>query len=565
MNALLMAPVLIPIFTAMLCIALWKWRYAQRCVSIVGAFALLGASASLLISIDTMPELNGVFATQLGGWEAPFGITFVADRFAAIMVTLAGLVGACTVVYSVGAIDKKRESAGYHALVQALLASVCGAFLTGDIFNMYVWFEIMLMSSFVLLTLGGERGQLEGALKYVALNLLSSSIFLAGIGLLYGLTGTLNMADLSVKLAALNETDTKVVSALSLLFMVGFGIKAATFPFFFWLPASYHTPPSVISALFGGLLTKVGVYALVRTFTLLFVGNYAFTHTLFLWIAGFTMLAGVLGAIAQKDVRRILSFTIVSHIGNMIMGLGIFGVAMHRASITTGVESEVLRGAGLFALAGTVFYALHHIVVKTNVFFITGIIEKMRGTTQLAKLGGLYHQRPFLSSLFFISAMSLAGIPVLSGFWSKLTLVRAGLQAETYAIVGVSLGVSVLTMYILTRIWAQAFWAPIPEDDPEQGGVARDNENREPNPRGFAWMMSPVVVLTGLTLALGLGASHTFALTMRAAEQLAGNESYISTVLGAPEPDPRRLVEFHDPIESELHAQIDDHLESGGH
>lgn len=551
MNQLVMAPVLIPMCTAMICIALWKYRYAQRCVSIVGAFALLASAIALLINVDTDPSLDGVHSVQLAGWAAPFGITFVADRFACVMALLCGLVGAAASIYAVGALDKRREAHGFHALFHAMLAAVCGSFLTGDIFNMYVWFEIMLLSSFVLLTLGGERAQLEGALKYVALNLLSSSIFLAGIGLLYGLTGTLNMADLSVKIAMLEGEESAIMSAVALLFLVGFSIKAAAFPFFFWLPASYHTPPALISALFGGLLTKVGVYALVRSFTLIFVGEMSFTHTLMLWIAGCTMVAGVLGAVAQKDLRRTLSFTIVSHIGNMIMGLGVFGVATHAATQTTGAESELLSAAATLSLAGTVFYALHHIVVKTNIFFITGLIEKLRGTTELSRLGGFYHQRPWLSIMFFIGAMSLAGIPILSGFWSKLTLIRAGLQAQTYAIVLVALMVSVFTIYLMARIWGEVFWAPVPEDDPEEGGVARDAETAERSPAGFGWMLAPVAGLTCVTLAIGFGASPVFDFAHRAAEQLASNESYVITVLGEEYVD-----ELLHPTHDEHHAPL---------
>ena len=279
MNQLLLSPILIPMATAILCITLWKHRIAQRFVSLIGAFALLGVGVSLLVAIDMDQAVGGVHSVQLGGWAAPFGITIVADRFAAIMVVLNGIIGAATAVYALGGIDKRREAFGFHALFHGVLAAVSGAFLTGDVFNMYVWFEVMLLSSFVLLTLGGERAQLEGALKYVTLNLLSSSIFLAAIGLLYGLVGSLNMADIAVKLSNLEEGDRGMVTAISMLFLVGFGIKAAAFPFFFWLPASYHTPPTIISALFAGLLTKVGVYALIRAFTLLFTQEPEFTQS----------------------------------------------------------------------------------------------------------------------------------------------------------------------------------------------------------------------------------------------------------------------------------------------
>jgi multicomponent Na+:H+ antiporter subunit D len=226
------------------------------------------------------------------------------------------------VVYSFASIDVQRESFGYYPLLHILLMGVCGAFLTGDIFNLYVWFEVMLIASFVLLALGGERAQLEGAIKYVTLNLISSAFFLTAVGILYGMIGTLNMADLARQLSTVAQPG--LVMTLAMLFFVAFGIKAALFPLFFWLPASYHTPPVIVSALFAGLLTKVGVYALVRVFTLLFIRDSSYIPTLILVVAGLTMVTGVLGAVAQNEIRRLLSFHIVSQIGYLLMGLGLF-------------------------------------------------------------------------------------------------------------------------------------------------------------------------------------------------------------------------------------------------
>ena len=314
-------------------------------------------------------------------------------------------------VYSLGSIDEAREAHGYHPLFHVLLMGVSMAFLTGDLFNLYVAFEVMLMASFVLLSLGGERAQLEGAVKYVTLNLLSSAVFLAAVGVLYGVAGTLNLADLA--LAVQRGTAPGLVTTLACLFLVAFGIKAAVFPLFFWLPASYHTPPVAVSALFAGLLTKVGVYALVRAFTLVFTGDTALTHGLILAVAVLTMVTGVLGAAAQFEFRRVLSFHIVSQIGYMVLGLGLFTP---------------------LALAGTVFYLIHHIVVKTNLFLVAGIVKRLGGTLDLGSLGGLYRRRPALALLFLVPAFSLAGIPPLSGFWGKLVLVKAGLDSGHYAV-----------------------------------------------------------------------------------------------------------------------------------
>jgi len=332
----------------------------------------------------------------------------------------------------------------------------------------------------------------------VTLNLVASAFFLAAVGILYGAAGSLNMADLAVKLE--NGSAPGVTTVVAMLFLVAFGIKAGVFPLFFWLPASYHTPPVVISALFAGLLTKVGVYALIRVFTLLFVHDVGYTHTLILVIAGLTMITGVLGAVSQNDFRRILSFHIVSQIGYMVMGLGLFT---------------------RLALAGSVFYIVHHIIVKTNLFLVSGVVDRLRGTLQLSSLGGLYESRPLLAGLFLVPALSLAGLPPFSGFFAKLALIHAGFEAEQYLIVGVALAVGLLTLVSMMKIWAEAFWKPLPPDAPET-----------PVQGGLSLMLGPIAVLATFTVLIGLGAGPLFEISMRAADQLMDREGYIRAVLG---------------------------------
>jgi multicomponent Na+:H+ antiporter subunit D len=504
MSFTLVAPILIPLATAALSLLAWRSAAAQRWLGVAGAAALLAAALALLSQVRT----GGVAAVQMGDWPAPYGITLVADLLAAIMVVLAALTGLAVAVYSLANIDPEREAFGYYPLTHVLLAGVCGAFLTGDIFNLYVWFEVMLMASFVLLALGGRRAQLEGAIKYVTLNLISSAIFLTAVGILYGSVGTLNFADLHIQLQRLPQG---LATTIGVLFLVVFGVKAAVFPLFFWLPASYHTPPAAVSAVFAGLLTKVGVYALIRVFTLLFVGDMARTHTLILWISAATMLTGVLGAVAQSEFRRVLSFHIVSQIGYMILGLGLFGV----------VGSPRLA---IFALAGSVFYIMHHIIVKTNLFLISGIARRMLGTGELAAMGGLYRAAPGLSLAFLVAAMSLAGLPPLSGFFAKLALVQAGLAAGRYTVVAVALAVSLLTLLSMMKIWREAFWKPAPADAPQ------------PRARGGAppAMWLPVAGLAAITVAVGLAAGPMFNLALDAAAQLHDPAAYLEAVRGGP-------------------------------
>ncbi|MFI4916935.1 MAG: proton-conducting transporter membrane subunit [Phycisphaerales bacterium JB060] len=517
MNLTIIAPILVPLATTVLCIALWNDRVWQRVASITGALCLLATSGSLLYATSD----GTVVTTNAAGWAAPFGISLVADTLSALLVGLTGIVAVAITVYSLGAIDRKRESFGYHPLVHAVLAACSGAFLTGDIFNMYVWFEIMLLASFVLLTLGGERGQLEAAIKYVTLNLLSSGIFLAAIGLLYGMTGTLNMAHLSIVLDRAENPG--AITAVSMLFLVAFGIKAAVFPLFFWLPASYHTPPVAITALFAGLLTKVGVYSIMRTFTLLFDQQMDITAPILMWISGLTMVTGVLGAACQFEIRRILAFHSVSQIGYMLMGLSVALYALAHAE----PDSVAARETATLALAGSAMFLLHHGIVKGNLFLISGLVQRLAGTSELKDLGGLIKSHPWTGVLFMVSALSLAGIPISTGFWGKFVLIKSGLAAGAFALVAASLCVGILTLYSMTKIWAEAFWKEPPESMPDPPAVtSRDDRVR------IGLMAAPIVTLAAATLGLGVFIEPLYATAERAGDQMLDSEGYQRAVLG---------------------------------
>jgi len=497
-NALLAIPIVLPLLCGIVCILLRNRLKAQRILTVAGCALNLLLSAVLLHHVYK----SGILVLQIGAWPAPFGITLVVDMLSAIMLVLSGMMGTAVAVYSLAMIDEPRERHGYYMLFHVLLMGVNGAFLTGDLFNLYVWFEVMLMASFVLLSLGGERPQLEGAIKYVALNFLSSAIFLAAVGILYGLAGTLNMADLAVVLD--NQEHTGIINTVSMLFLVAFGIKAAIFPLFFWLPASYHTPPFPVSAIFAGLLTKVGVYALIRVFTLIFKQDVIFTHNLILMLSGLTMVTGVLGAAAQIEVRRILSFHIVSQIGYMIMGLGLY--------------TEM-------ALAGSIFYIIHHIIVKTNLFLIAGIISRVAGTNELKIIGGLYRHTPWLALLFLIPALSLAGIPPLSGFFAKLTLILDAFTNDRYLIAGTALAVGLLTLFSMTKIWNEVFWKPIPDD------AALPLRTAPWTRHEIICLYGPVSILAACTIGIGLGAGWILELSRLTAEQLMNPALYIKAVL----------------------------------
>jgi multicomponent Na+:H+ antiporter subunit D len=465
----------------------------QTRLSLGFATALLVDSALLLAAVWQ----DGIVVVQASAWEAPFGITLAVDTLGAVMTLIAAITGLACLAYATAEISEQDRRAFFHPLSQVLLAGVCGAFVTGDLFNLYVWFEVLLIASFGLLVIGGSKAQTDGAVKYVALNLVATSLFLLATGLIYGLTGTLNMADLA--LAVPRVENVGVLNAAAMMLLAAFGMKAAVFPLFFWLPAAYHTPLVSVSAVFAGLLTKVGVYALIRVVTLIFTHDPAWTNTLLLWTAGLTMLTGVLGAAAQNEWRRILSFHIISQIGYMVMGLAL--------------------GTRL-AIVGAVFYLVHHIVVKANLFLIAGVAQQLSGSMELKRSGGLYVAAPWLAILFFIPAFSLAGFPPLSGFWAKYIVIKAALDERGFWIAAAAIVTGLLTIYSMTKIWGEAFWKPHP------GGAV-------PATAAPRAMVAPIAALAACTVVIGLFAQPFLAVAERAAAELTEPARYIRAVLGA--------------------------------
>lgn len=496
MSWLLTLPLMVPFATAVLTFLL-RNRASGRWVSVAGSLVALVFATLLFVNV----QQQGVVAAQMGGWPAPFGITLVADMLSAVMLLLTTITGLTVAVYAMGEIDASLEKLGYHSLFQILLGGITGAFLTGDLFNLYVWFEVMLIASFGLLIMGGKPAQIDGAVKYVTLNLISTVLFLSGIGLLYGATGTLNMADLHDAVQATDRPG--LITVLSMFFLIAFGMKAAVFPLFFWLPASYHTPTFAVSAVFSALLTKVGVYSLLRMFTLIFTLDTAFTSGILLWIAGLTMIVGVIGALAQTDIRRILSFQIISSIGFLILGLGIYTP---------------------LAITGAIFYLIHNVIVKANLFLLSGVIARLTGDTDLRRIGGLYRTAPFLSFLFLIPAFALAGFPPLSGFWPKLLLVKASLDQSLWLVAATALFAGLLTILSMTTFWAQAFWKPHP--DAREPSLSKLGADR-------VTLMLPIICLGTLTVLIGIFPQPVLEIAETVANQLLSPDAYLFAVRGA--------------------------------
>ncbi|HEY8531500.1 MAG TPA: proton-conducting transporter membrane subunit [Limnochorda sp.] len=469
-----------------------RLRY-QRIGGAIAMAAALAADFWLFVEVAR----HGPLVYRAGDWPAPYGILFVADRLNVLMVLVAGIVAALTFAFAVRSLEERRERAFFHPLIHFQMMGVYGAFLTGDLFNLFVFFEVTLLASYVLLTLGGDRFQLQEGLKYVVINIVASALFLIGVAILYRTLGTVNMADLAVKVAA--APDQAWILVIAVVFMVVFGLKAAIFPLYFWLPGSYPTAPAAIAGLFSAVLSKVGIYALYRVFTLIFVGQVDVTHHgLFLVLAVFTMVLGVLGPVAQMDMKRILAFHIVSQIGYMLMGLGFYTP---------------------LALAGGLYHIIHNMVIKSGLFLVAGATEQVTGTTHLEGMSGVLKTHPLLAAVFFMSGLSLAGLPPFSGFFSKLALMVGGLQAGGYLVVAVSVAVSFLTLFSMIKIWRYAYWGPVL-------GERRVDEAATP---GLVWPAAALLLVSG---GMGLGTPVVFEYVYETALEVLNPARYVAAVLG---------------------------------
>ena len=496
MNSMIALPIIVPLLGTALCVVVAPWRWAQRTISLSALTTNVVVAIVLFARVDD----GGMEVTQAGGWPVPLGISLAVDRLSAVMLVVSAAMLLPVLVYAIGQQAEETRYAAFNPVYLVLAAGVSASFITGDLFNLFVAFEMMLVASYVLLTLGGRPGQVRSGMSYVVISLVASTFFVTALALIYAATGTVNMAQLSERMP---ELPLAVSTGFSLLLIFVFGIKAGLFPLFFWLPDSYPTAPGAITAIFAGLLTKVGVYAIIRTQTLMFPPD-ARQGTLLLVLAGLTMVVGVLGALAQDDLRRMLSFHIVSHIGYMIFGLALFTLA---------------------GVAGAVFYVVHHITVKTGLFLVAGLVERRSGSDRLSRVGGLVRSAPMIAVLFAIPALAIAGLPPFSGFVGKFALVSAGIDAEDWVIVGVSLAVSLLTVYVMVRIWSDIFWGD-PEDPAIEAYVASDASRV---PRLMTAAATTVVVLI---VGLMVFAGPLYDYAERTAADLLAPQQYIETVLG---------------------------------
>lgn len=494
----IIGPLIIHLLAAVLQLALWRKTVTQRYISVTAAFLGLLSAASLFYKVYS----GGILIMNAANWRAPFGIVFVADLFSSSLVLITAVASLAVSIFSAAGINRARMLYGYFPIFHFLVMGLNGAFLTGDIFNLYVWFEVIIISSFVLMTLGGRKAQLEGAVKYMALNILASMFFLTGIGILYGITGSLNMADLALRIPKVQNQS--LINLTSVFFLLGFGIKSAVFPLYFWLPSSYHTPPSAVAATFGGLLTKVGIYALFRVFTLLFTPDDDLKNLLVV-VAVFTVITGMFGALIKDNIRRLFSSLIVCHIGFMVGGLGMY--------------TKV-------AMMGAVFYLFHDILVKTNMFLIAGLIRQLRGSMNLKLLGGIYAQYPKISLVIALVLFSLVGIPPLSGFWPKIYLIEAGFDTSRFLLTATIIIGSFVTLYVIARMWSEAFWKDPSGDERIQDTFASLPSHKK------TFLVLPVVLLCFCSVMIGLDAQFIIEVVDRITDEMINTAPYIKAVLG---------------------------------
>ncbi|MDO5032290.1 Na+/H+ antiporter subunit D [Corynebacterium sp.] len=555
MGLIIPLPIIIPALAAALAMLWARHPGVQRRVVFFSLLLVAAVNAALIVVADGA----GIQVLQVGGWDAPVGITLVADRLSTVMLFTSSVVLFTVMWYAIsqGVHDGSEEDpvAVFFPTYMLLTMGVNVSFLAGDLFNLYVGFEIFLVASYVLLTLGASPARVRAGVGYVMVSMASSMIFVLALAFIYASVGTMNMAQIGLRMEDVPVgTRTAVFSVL----LIAFGIKAAIFPLDAWLPDSYPTAPSLVTAVFAGLLTKVGVYAIIRARTSIFTGGGL--DTLLMWVALATMLVGILGAIAQSDIKRLLSFTLVSHIGYMI-----FGVALGTAQ----------------GLSGAIFYAIHHILVQTALFLVVGLVERQAGTSSLRRLGSLLYTAPFIAILYFIPAVNLGGIPPFSGFLGKIMLLQAGANEGSWlswVLIGGAVVTSLLTLYVMVLVWAKGFQrdrADAPEGNlaiarPSPLGVVTDVvelEERADVGRVPFGMLASTTTLVAASVAITFLAGPIAGVTGRAAESAHDDTIYRSAVLGTSAQDPGRQLDprmrYNDGVDSYLQRHAADVAEGG--
>lgn len=489
MSNFAVLPIIIPLLAGVIIAFFNKKIIVARVLSKIFIVINLFVTAYVTYLVFT----QGLLILETGSWEAPYGIVFVADPLSILLVLTTNILSVACIFISPRLVSDKKESFYFYTFVFLLISGVSGAFLTGDLFNLFVFFEVLLMASYGLIVLGGEKKQLRESLKYVLINLFSSIIFVTTVAFLYAIVGTVNMAHIAERVQEVEQTG--ALTTIGIVFFFVFATKAALFPLYYWMPKSYTVPNPVVSALFGALLTKVGIYSIMRIYTLIFVGETELTHNFFIIVAGLSMIFGVIGALSTNDIKLLISYNVIPSIGFILVGIAL---------------------ANENGLSGATYYLMHDMIIKTVLFLIVGVIVYAAGTADLRKLGGLMHVYPQLGWSLFIAALVLAGIPPLSGFIGKLLLLRGSVENDQILIIIVMLISSLLILYSVMKIFIQCFWG---------------EKNTNIETKSIRGMLPPIVGLLTISVFLGIGSEFVYPYINDVATYLLDPEIYINAVL----------------------------------
>ncbi|PSQ41428.1 Na+/H+ antiporter subunit D [Halobacteriales archaeon SW_12_71_31] len=509
-DPVVVAPVLVALTAAVLAL-LVPGRRPKQTVSVVGVVAY-AVSVGLVVDRVLLPPDRLVY--QFSGWPAPVGVVAVADPLSAFMLAVAAVVAVPALVYAVLHVSDDAQELTFHPLFQFMLVGVSGAFLTGDLFNLFVWFEVMLMASYVLVVFYSGPEHTRAGLQYVVLNLVASALMLVAVGGLYAATGTLNMADMARRLAApaaYGVAVAPVLGASAVLFAV-FALKTGLVPFQFWVPPAYGAAPTPVAAMLAGVVKKVGVYAIVRLyFTVFAAGSLPsalalpglagdslldFYGPVLFVVAAASVLLGGVGAVSRDRLEDVLSHSSIGQAGFIVLPLALAATA---------------SGAGLgppfgdvatLGVAAALVYTVVHSIAKTALFLAAGTVEGTTGTTDLDDLGGLAAQSPTFGVAVFAAAVTLVGVPPLLGFFGKFLVLSTALEAGSAVALAVAVGGAVLTVAYVTRLWGRGFWGAA---GPAVGSALPRSE------------VAVVVVLAAALVAVGVG----FDPLLRAAESAA--------------------------------------------
>ncbi len=555
-DPVVVAPVVVALATAILALVVRSNGRLTKAVSLVGGVGYTLATAAVFTRV--VVGASGPLPYYLSNWPAPYGITLVADGLSASMLGLSGVVTLPALVFAVVSVSPQGQRLSFHPLYHFMIAGVAGAFLTGDVFNLFVWFEVMLMASYVLVVFRSGPDETRAALSYVVLNLLGSAVMLVAIGGLYATTGTLNMAAMADRLANPAVYDVAVAPTLGLasLLLSVFALKAGLVPFHFWVPAAYDAAPAPVTAVLAGVVKKVGIYAVIRLFFTVFAAaEYAggsalgFVGPLLLVAAIASTLYGGVAAVGREKLSEVLAFSSIAQIGFVVVPLGVAATAPG-LPVPASAPGETLAA---FGIAAALVYAFNHTLAKSLLFLVVGTLQDTVGSVEFDQLGGLARRAPVLAAAFLLGGLSLIGVPPLLGFFGKLLVFRVGVVAgaagsgvaATLAWVGLAATVvgAVFTIAYVTRSWNAVFWGE-PSTRVETALPKRwQTGGREPataaaadggqavGARGLAVEAVVVATLVVALVGFGVGAEFVLDAAATAGEAATDTAGYVDAVL----------------------------------